>query len=218
MSLLSDPTALAGLVTREVRTGARAGTPTRIAVARRVYPTDQADLWDALTDIERIPRWFLPVTGSLEVGGHYQLEGNANGVVETCDAPKHFAVTWEMGPQVSWLSITLTPTADGTELELIHEAPVDPDFWTQYGPGAVGLGWDLSFLGLGMHLSTDEPLDPTLTLTLHTTPEGREFLRTAATGWGEAAITDGDDPTAARTAADQTFTFYTTEPEDTPEP
>ncbi len=217
MPLLSDTAALAGLVTLEVRTGSRDGATTRIAVARRSYPTDQADLWDALTNAERIPRWFLPISGSLEVGGRYQLEGNANGVVERCDAPKHFAVTWEMGPQISWLEVTLGPAGDGTELKLEHEAPIDPAMWTQFGPGAVGVGWDLALLGLGMHVDSGEPVDRTVALTLHTTAEGRTFIRTAATAWGEAAIADGDDPAAARTAAEQTFAFYTTEPEDTPE-
>jgi hypothetical protein len=32
------------------------------------YDTDEADLWDAVTNIERIPRWFLPISGDLEVG------------------------------------------------------------------------------------------------------------------------------------------------------
>jgi hypothetical protein len=39
------------------------------------YDTDQDDLWDAVTNIERIPRWFLPISGDLKVGGSYQLEG-----------------------------------------------------------------------------------------------------------------------------------------------
>ena len=62
----------------------RAGTepPVRVAVARRTYPTDQADLWDCLTNAERIPRWFLPVSGELVEGGRYQTEGNAGGVIE----------------------------------------------------------------------------------------------------------------------------------------
>jgi uncharacterized protein YndB with AHSA1/START domain len=96
-----DPMATAGLVSREVRTGSRDGAQTRIAVARRTYRTDQADLWDALTNAERIPRWFLPISGDLEPGGRYQFEGNAGGVVERCDEPEFFAVTWEMGPTVS---------------------------------------------------------------------------------------------------------------------
>src|SRR5262245_33568096 len=119
MALLSDPVATAGLVAREVRTGERAGAGTRIAVARRTYPTTQEDRWDAVTNPERIPRWFLPITGELKAGGRYQLEGNAGGVVERCDAPRSYAVTWEYGG-VSWVEITLSPSGDGTTLELLH--------------------------------------------------------------------------------------------------
>ncbi|MEC3953899.1 SRPBCC family protein [Nocardia sp. CDC153] len=218
MTLISDPAELAGMVTREVRTGSRGGTPTRIAVARRTYPTDQGDLWDALTDAERIPRWFLPITGELAEGGRYQLEGQAGGVVERCDAPKVFAITWEFAGQVSWVKVSLSPAGDETELELEHEMPVDPQFWGQFGPGAVGVGWDLALLGLAAHIATGEPVDPEVGRTLHKTPEGKDFIRRAATSWGEAAITDGDDPDAARAAADATFAFYTVEPQDTPEP
>ena len=150
-----DPATAAGLVTREVRTGSRDGATTRIAVARRTYPTDQADLWDAVTNASRIPRWFTGISGDLVLGGRYQLVGNAGGVVERCEEPESFAVTWEMGPMVSWLSVTLAAVDGGTVLELVHEAPVDPDLWTQYGPGAVGVGWDLGLLGLGMYLAGD---------------------------------------------------------------
>lgn len=217
MPLLTDPAAIAGLVVREVRTGSRDGAPTRIVIARRTYGTDQADLWDALTNAERIPRWFLPVSGELKVGGRYQTEGNAGGVVEECDAPARFAVTWEMGPQVSWLSITLTADDDGTQLELAHEAPVAPEFWEQYGPGAVGVGWDLALMALGLHLATGAAVDSTEGLTFPTTPEGRVFVETAARGWADAAVADGDEPAAAHEAAQRTITFYTVEPEDSPQ-
>ena len=71
---MTDPEGTADLASREVRSGSRDGSATKIAVARRTYPTSQADLWDALTNAERIPRWFLPVSGDLQVGGRYQLE------------------------------------------------------------------------------------------------------------------------------------------------
>ncbi|WP_280434260.1 SRPBCC family protein [Nocardia carnea] len=214
MTLLSDPAAVAGLVTREVRTGERRGAPTRIAVARRTYGTDPDDLWNALTDIDRIPRWFLPISGDLSVGGRYQLEGNANGVVEECEPPKRFAVTWEMGPAVSWLEVRLDPAGGGTTLELLHEAPVDPDMWTQFGPGAVGVGWDLGLMGLGLHLDTGAGVVQETALEFPTTPEGLTFVRAAATAWAEAAIADGDDPAVARPAAEATLSFYTTVPEE----
>lgn len=212
--LISDPVATAGLVAREVRTGTRDGAPTRIAVARRTYATDREDLWNALTDPERIPRWFLPVTGDLRVGGRYQTEGNAGGVVERCDEPSAFAVTWEMGPVVSWLQVTLTPAADGTVFELVHESPVDPDFWTQFGPGAVGVGWDLALMGLGVHLDTGEAVDLVEGQGFATSSTGVEFVRSAALDWAEAAARDGDDHAAAHEAAERTIAFYTELPED----
>lgn len=196
--------------TREVRTGERDGAPTRIAVARRTYPTAQADLWDALTDPERLPRWFLPITGDLRVGGRYQLEGNAGGTIERCDEPTSFAVTWEMGPMVSWLTVTLSAEADGTRMELVHEAPVDPEFWDQYGPGAVGVGWDLALMGLGLHVETGAAVDPSIAVTFHASPEGHAFICRAATGWADAAAADGDDRDAAHEAAERTVAFYTT--------
>ena len=212
--MIIDPVATAGLVTREIRGGSRDGAPTKIAIARRTYPTDQPDLWHALTNAERIPRWFLPISGDLELGGRYQLEGNAGGVIESCEEPESFAVTWEYGGMVSWLAVTLTSAADGTTLELAHEAHVDPELWGQFGPGAVGVGWDLGLMGLGLHIETGAPVDPQEGLAFPTTPPGVEFVRQAAAGWGEAAIADGDDAGPAREAAERTVAFYTTVPEE----
>lgn len=212
-----DP-ASAGLIVRSVRTGSRDGRPTRIAVASRTYPTDRADLWDALTDRDRIPRWFLPVTGDLQVGGRFQTQGNAGGVVEACDAPERFAITWEYAGQVSWVTVRLSPEAGGakTSLELTHEAVVDPAFWAQFGPGAVGVGWDLGLLGLAEHLDTGEAVDPAAAEAWTLSPEGVEFVTISAKGWAAAAVADGDDPQDALDAADRTIAFYTVPP-DAPE-
>ena len=212
--MIIDPVATAGLVTREIRNGTRDGAPTKIAIARRTYPTVQPDLWDALTNVERIPRWFLPISGDLELGGRYQLEGNAGGVIESCEEPESFAVTWEYGGMVSWLSVTLTPAGDGTTLELAHEAHVDPELWGQFGPGAVCVGWDLGLIGLGLHIETGAPVDPEEGLAFPTSAAGVEFVRQAAAGWSDAAISAGDEPGPAREAAERTVAFYTTVPED----
>ena len=214
MSMI-DPITTAGLVAREVRTGSRDGVPTKIAIARRTYPTDQADLWDAVTSAERIPRWFLPVTGDLEVGGRYQLEGNAGGEIERCEEPASFAVTWEYGPMMSGLAVTLSLADDGTTLELAHEAPVDPEMWGQFGPGAVGVGWDLALLGLSLHIDTGAPVDPEMAAGFATSPDGVELVRRAAAGWAAAAVADGDAPQQATEAAERTVAFYTTPPEAT---
>ncbi|RQP10085.1 MAG: SRPBCC family protein [Microbacteriaceae bacterium] len=212
MSLLENPAGIAGLVTRELRTGERDGAPTRIAVARREYATTPDDLWNALTDPERIPRWFLPISGELRVGGRYALEGNASGTVEACDAPRRFALTWEMMGAPSWVTVTLAPTASGTELELVHEAHVPEEFWTVYGPGAVGIGWDGALMGLGLHVETGDTVTGEDAERLPFTDEGRAFYRAAADGWTDAAIAVGEDPDAMRAAGEGAYAFYTTAP------
>jgi len=56
----------------------------RTVTVIRTYGAPVEDVWDACTNPERIPRWFLPVSGELRVGGRYQLEGNAGGRSERC--------------------------------------------------------------------------------------------------------------------------------------
>ena len=77
-----------GAVTRAVEDSTHEGTPVKVVVASRTYPTDVDDLWQAVTDPERIPRWFAPVAGDLRLGGRFQVEGNAGGEVTACDEPQ----------------------------------------------------------------------------------------------------------------------------------
>ena len=88
-------------VTRSVGAKSLESGEARVLTASRVYSTDVADLWDAVTNPERIARWFLPISGDLRQGGRYSLEGNASGTIEECDPPRRFAATWEFGGQVS---------------------------------------------------------------------------------------------------------------------
>ena len=80
-----------GAVERSVWSLERDGQPARAVTLSRSYSTAVEDLWDAVTNSERIPRWFLPVSGELEPGGRYQLEGNAGGVITACERRSHFA-------------------------------------------------------------------------------------------------------------------------------
>jgi uncharacterized protein YndB with AHSA1/START domain len=205
MSIDIDPVATAGLVTREVRSGERDGTPTKIAVARRSYTAARGDVWAAVTDPERIPRWFMPISGDLAEGGRYQLEGNAGGTVERCQAPEAFAVTWEFGGGVSWVTVTLHPFDGGTMLQLVHESPVEPEFWEQFGPGAVGVGWDGALLGLSLHLAGGEL--PAVE-DLDQDPAVREFNAASARAWGEAQLAAGTDPALVEANVAATTAFY----------
>ncbi len=189
------------------------GKEARVLTISQVYDTDVEDMWDAVTNPERIPRWFLPVSGELRVGGKYQLEGNAGGTVERCDPPKSFAATWEFGGNVSWIEVRLTPEGAGTRFELEHVAHVD-DRWEEFGPGAVGIGWDGALVGLVLHLSAPgTAVDPEAAMAWMMSPEGIRFMTASNEAWYEADVAAGADPAKARAAADRTLKAYTTPPE-----
>src|SRR5690349_16976712 len=114
-----------GAVVREVRSRDHNGRPARVVVATCKYASNIEDVWDALTNADRIPRWFLPVSGDLRLGGRYQLQGNASGEITGCNPPKQFQITWEYGGDTSWVLVDLTPEEDGqTGLRLEHIAHV----------------------------------------------------------------------------------------------
>ena len=71
-------------------------------------------------------------------------------------------MTWEFGGSVGWVDVYLAESGDDTTLRLEHVGLVDDfdDKWDEFGPGAVGVGWDLSLVGLGEHLATGADLDP----------------------------------------------------------
>jgi uncharacterized protein YndB with AHSA1/START domain len=151
----SDVASYVGAVIREVDSREHEGRLARVVVATRTYDTTIEDVWDALTNAERIPRWFLPISGDLRLSGNYQLQGNAGGEITRCEPPRLFAVTWVMNGPVSWLTVSLaSDPAGGTRLELAHVAHVEDEWWDRFGPGAMGTGWDWALMGLGRHLAT----------------------------------------------------------------
>ncbi|WP_053846641.1 SRPBCC family protein [Streptomyces sp. NRRL B-24085] len=192
--------------TRQVESG-----EARTVLLRRTYDAEIADVWDAVTSAERIARWFMPVSGELKVGGRYQLEGNAGGEILECVAPERLRVSWLYGPDpgFSEVEVRLTPeVGERTVLELEHVAVVPDEFWDQFGPGAVGVGWDLGLYGLALHLAGGG-LSKEEAATWHNTPEGSAFITGSGEGWGEAyAVSGADRETATRTAA-ATIAFYT---------
>lgn len=199
-----------GAVRRSVRSLERDGKPMRAVILERSYDTDIDDLWDALTNPERIPRWFLAVEGDLKPGGRYQLKGNAGGTITDCEPPKHLAVTWEMQGQVSWVDVHLErESATRTRFTLTHTAPLS-DFWKQFGPGAVGVGWELGLMGMALHLA--DPAGKFDEAAFSASPESKAMMAGSSEKWGEAAIAGGEDPGQALAAARNTTAFYTGQP------
>jgi uncharacterized protein YndB with AHSA1/START domain len=200
-------------VSRSVGDRTLEGGEARVLTISRVYDTTLEDLWEACTTAERIPRWMLPITGDLRVGGRYQLEGNAGGEVLTCDAPNSFTATWEFGGGVTWIEVRLTSEgAERTRFELSHIAPIDPH-WDEFGPGAVGIGWELTFAGLALHLgSGGAQVDPEEFMAWSATEDGLRLMTLSGEAWREADIAGGADPATARAASDRAIQAYTAPP------
>jgi len=205
-----DVTEQINAVRRRVGTRVLEAGEARTVTISQTYDADLEDVWDACTNAERIPRWFLPVSGELRPGGHYQLEGNASGKIERCDPPAGFAVTWEYGGEVSWVELRLTSEpAGGTRFELEHIAHVDDTRWAEFGPGAVGVGWDSTLLGLAGHLSSGEGMTPENAMAWIASEEGKLFMTLSSERWRDASIDAGADPAEAQAAADRTTAAYT---------
>lgn len=200
-------------ISRALADGEYDGRPVRVATVDRTYPTTPDDLWDAVTNPDRIRRWFNPVSGDLRLGGRYQLEDNASGEITACDAPRSFAATWEFGGAISWIEVSIEASGDGSIFTLRHlaEVPSEPDdFWETYGPGAVGVGWDLGLYGLSLHVA-----DPAVQKAIEdeeawaTSPAGLSFISASSSAWAEASIDYGTDRDAALAAAGRTTKFFT---------
>jgi len=205
-------------VRRTVGEGAVPAGVGRSVQLQREYAAPIDDVWDALTNPERIGRWFLPISGDYRLGGRYQFEGNAGGRIVACEQPHRLEVTWEYGPtdgeaDASVLELRLS-SADGetTRLELEHTAVVPDEMWSEYGPGAVGVGWEQGLLGLALHLRGGSVGD---SMAWQLSAEGRDYASRSSAAWGEANLASGADPeTVARNVANTTV-FYAPDPDAT---
>lgn len=153
---------------------------------RRSYDAEVEDVWNALTDPDRMKRWFLPVSGELREGGSFQLEGNASGDILTCDPPKLLRVTF--GAPNSIVEVRLSPTGDSqTTLELEHTVPIE---MAQSGAGAlyIGPGWDGALMGLDLYLRGEVAEDP---VAAANSPEALEFSEKSVHVWVDVVHQSG---------------------------
>ncbi|HKS43985.1 MAG TPA: SRPBCC family protein [Amycolatopsis sp.] len=180
---------------------------TNSVLLRRTYEAEVEDLWDACTEPDRISRWLTPVTGDFRLGGTYQLKGNAGGKILRCEPPRLLRVSWVFGDMPpSEVEARITPAGDGkAQLELEHGALADDDHWDSYGPGAVGIGWDLSLLGLGLHLRGEHLEDPQAWMV---TAEAKQFMTRSSQDWGSAYEASGASPERAAAVTERTTAAY----------
>ncbi|MEU8266303.1 SRPBCC family protein [Sphaerisporangium sp. NPDC049002] len=150
---------------RELGSRHRDGGETRTILMRRRYDAEVEDVWDACTDPDRLSRFFMRPSGDLREGGTFSFEGNAGGRILRCEPPRRLTVTWVSGevgdlPE-DQVELRLSPSGDGTELELEHSSfgkitdlvLNDPE----KGLWGLGAGWELGLIGLGTFLRGEFP-------------------------------------------------------------
>ena len=183
-----------GAVRREVSDD---GHLVRVQMDRR-YPSATADVWDALTDPDRIRRWMMPISGDLRVGGRFQLEGNAGGEILRCERPSLLRVTF--GDPSSLVEVRLVEDGTDTVLTLEHTVPKAMAGGVA-GALYVGPGWDGALLGLGLYLDGQMSDDP---VAAASSPEAQEFSAESVAAWVgvlEASGTDAETIAGARQTA-----------------
>jgi uncharacterized protein YndB with AHSA1/START domain len=206
-------TSVFGAEFRKIENREYLGKAALVAVAVRTYDTTIEDLWEAITTPERLARWFTSVEGDLKVGGRYQLKGNASGTITRCEQPQALEVTWEFMGGTSWVNVQLDAVGQGARLtieHIAHKEGIGEEHLKQFGPGAVGIGWDLSLLGLEWHLpKPNAPRDQAAIDAWTKSDEGKAFMRGSGEAWGVAHAASGEDPNEARAKAERTIAAYT---------
>ena len=89
--------------------------------------------------------------------------------------------------------VTLTEDGAGTLLRLEHTAPARRDWLNEFGPGAVGIGWEMALMGCGCISPTRRHRpDPD-----YTDPGYAAFVHASGTAWAETDAAAGTDPEQA---------------------
>lgn len=125
----------------------------------RIYATSVDDVWDAVSNPERLARWMAPYRGELRLGGRWEaLNSDGSvfswGTVTACEPPRTYATTWEYeGEDTSVVTITVTEHPEGAVLVLRHEHLEDRGY---------GAGWQtyLEQLDKSLGLAPSAVVDP----------------------------------------------------------
>lgn len=132
------------------------------------YDTDIDDLWSAITDPERLARWFGEVDGELSQRGQFRVHiadaGDRTGQVEACEPPQRLVVTtretdesYRRGQGVPPFDAVweITLTADGDRTILVIEVEGMPLEKIAF----FGAGWQIHAENLAAYLAGREPDD-----------------------------------------------------------
>ena len=132
------------------------------------YDTGIDDLWSAITDPDRLARWFGQVDGELSQGGEFRVHiadaGERIGQVKVCEPPQRVVVTtretdesYRRGQGVPPFDAVweITLTADGDQTILVAEVkgmPLDKIAF-------YGAGWQIHAEHLAAYILGGQPDD-----------------------------------------------------------
>ncbi|SDZ19786.1 Uncharacterized conserved protein YndB, AHSA1/START domain [Micromonospora pattaloongensis] len=180
----------------------------RSVLLRRGYRASAEEVWDALTNSERISRWFLAVKGEGRPGAAFAFEGNVHGTVVRCEPTRLFTLEWVIGDSpAAEVTVRLSDGAGETLVELEHTAVVDERFWAEFGPGATGVGWDLALLSLHLHLRNEAIVTADPEAGQHS-PEFTGLAALSSRAWGTALAAAGASAAEVTTAVEHTAALY----------
>lgn len=220
-------------VSRSVEVERGDGTVALTARLRTTLGGAPSELWPELTEADRLAQWYGPVEidpaetdsaesepaaadATLEADGAgeraFRTIGGARGRVLAAVPPHQLDLTWEYADNVDRLEIRLDPEEDGTSrLTLQQIARLPEATFDAYGPGAVGIGWDIAILGFvartgaWRELRLDVPVASPAWLA---SPEGADMVRAWSIRWAAASVAAGTDVDAARRAENETTRAY----------
>lgn len=130
------------------------------------YDTDIDDLWTALTDPDRLARWYGRIQGDLRPGGRFTtriepVDIDATGQIEVCEPPQRLLISTRetddsaargQGPAPFDQTIEATLRADGNRTDLVLEirgVPLDKI-------AAYGTGWQIHAENLAAYVAGEE--------------------------------------------------------------
>ncbi|MBI5302368.1 MAG: SRPBCC domain-containing protein [Chloroflexi bacterium] len=121
-------------------------------------------IWRALTDARVIRKWSgADAVFPLKPGAAYSLwDGSITGEVLAIVPEKKLAQSWKPDNWTitnSVVTFTLTPTREGTRVDLLHE---NIEEWDYEG---TETGWDNYYLGAIKRMFSAEPAKPRITKT-----------------------------------------------------
>lgn len=127
-------------------------------VVEEVFSTDPADLWQALTDPDRLRRWIGEVSGDLRLGGTVAMKLTSTyegkSTITVCEPPSRLETTTDdLEGGTGTLSARLTPADGGTRLR-IEETGLELGKLHFHGAG-----WTVHVEDLAAVMRGDEPSD-----------------------------------------------------------